>query len=274
MPENIFYIQSRAAFHKKLDHFLVASPGGLMQRRRMRMAADRVVAVGIFARIQQHANDLDMTILRSQGQRQMAVVTTRRRKEPMEVVDAPQSGRNRQIDPRLSLDQSLHRVHLAVQGCCVESAVGIRSTITEEIDQWKLQVAFARHTAGGDEHECFVQFGRLRASLENHLSDINNVRGELAVTNRIFGDELQQRWIIEVVPAFERDVLMHQLGMPLQISAQSCHVPGIDKIHGASKNGVFNSFMVGQIQLIGERGFFDMPFQARPSWEIRTRGQW
>ena len=46
-----------------------------MQRRRMRMAPDRVVAVWILARVQQQANDFDATKLRCQRECQMAVAT-------------------------------------------------------------------------------------------------------------------------------------------------------------------------------------------------------
>ena len=62
------------------------------------MASDRVVAVRIFTRIQQQSNDLNLPKLRRQGERQMTVVSVSVPKQPAEVVDLPQSGRDRQID--------------------------------------------------------------------------------------------------------------------------------------------------------------------------------
>ena len=50
VPENIFNIQSGASFDEEPNHVLIARPRGLMQRGRVGMAADRVVAVWIFAR--------------------------------------------------------------------------------------------------------------------------------------------------------------------------------------------------------------------------------
>src|ERR1700688_1034512 len=60
--------------------------------------------------------------------------------------------------------------------------------------------------------------------------------------------------------------------MLLQISAQSCHVPGIDKIYGPAKNRVLDAFLVRQIQLIRQRRFFNMPFQSCPAWKSGSAG--
>src|SRR6266481_1986020 len=70
LPHNILQIESRTAFDEKSDEFTMAGPSGLMQRCRMGMAPDRVISIGIFARVQQQANDLDMTKLRGQRERQ------------------------------------------------------------------------------------------------------------------------------------------------------------------------------------------------------------
>ena len=112
----------------------MAGPSGLMQRCRMGMSADRVVSVWIFARVKQQPNDFDMTKLRCQRERQGAILIVGIRKQPAGLLEASQSRRSRQIDPGAALDQSVHRFQLAVQGCCVESAVGICSVITKEID--------------------------------------------------------------------------------------------------------------------------------------------
>ena len=47
--------------------------------------------------------------------------------------------------------------------------------------------------------------------------------------------------------------------------SQSGDITGIKKLHGAAKCDVFNSLMVRQIELIGERGPFNMPFQFGPA---------
>ncbi len=70
----------------------------------MRVASTRVVAVWIFSRIEQQANDFDMSKLRCQRERQMAVVSTSVSNESAEVLDASQSCRDRQIDSSAAPD--------------------------------------------------------------------------------------------------------------------------------------------------------------------------
>ena len=54
---------------------------GLVQRRRVRMVAFGIVAVGILAGVEQQANDLGMSVLRSQGERAMARFGVRGREQ-------------------------------------------------------------------------------------------------------------------------------------------------------------------------------------------------
>ncbi len=57
--------------------------------------------------------------------------------------------------------------------------------------------------------------------------------------------------------------------MLLQITTQSGHVPCVNKTHGTAKNRVFDSFVMRHIQLIGQRRFFNMPFQSCPALKTR-----
>src|SRR5580700_4067496 len=70
---------------------------------------------------------------------------------------------------------------------------------------------------------------------------------------------------MKVVPTFECDVLIHQFRMLFQVRAQTGCVAGINEIYGAAKNRVFDSFMVREIQLIGERRLFDVLLKSRPA---------
>ena len=87
------------------------------------------------------------------------------------------------------------------------------------------------------------------------------------MANRILGDEFEQSWITKVVAALENDVLMHDIRMLLQVGPQSRYIACIEKIHGATKGGLFNSLIVPQIQTIGERWSFNVFFQPRPAWK-------
>ncbi len=63
LPESIFQVQVCTSFDEEADHVLVPCQGGLMQRSRMGMKPDRVVAGWIFAGIKQRSNDRNVTKL-------------------------------------------------------------------------------------------------------------------------------------------------------------------------------------------------------------------
>ena len=92
------------------------------------------------------------------------------------------------------------------------------------------------------------------------------------MANRILRHEFQQGWIPKVVPAFENDILMHETRMLFQLLAQTRGVPCIKEFHGAAKCCIFNSLLVRQIQSIGKRWFFNVPFQPRPARESILAG--
>ncbi len=58
---------------------------------------------------------------------------------------------------------------------------------------------------------------------------------------------------------------MHKLRMLIEVGTQPSHVTSIDEVHGATKCRVFNSLVMRQMQLIGERRFFNMRLQSRPA---------
>jgi len=53
VPENVFLIELGASFDEEMDEFFVAGSGCLMQRCCMGVATDGIVAVGIFAGVEQ-----------------------------------------------------------------------------------------------------------------------------------------------------------------------------------------------------------------------------
>ncbi len=98
------------------------------------MTADGIVAVWIFARVEQQANDLDVTGIRSQSEGQMARLGVSVREQAAGVLGASQSRRHRQIDASATLNQSVDRFALTVQGSCMDGGVGIGSGIAKKID--------------------------------------------------------------------------------------------------------------------------------------------
>src|SRR5216684_4303630 len=133
-PENVLQVQSCTAFDEEPDYFIMATLSRLVQRRCVGVAPNRVVSVWIFARVKQQSNDLDMTKIRCQSECQMAVLTASARKQPTGIFNASQGCCHRQVDSSAAPDQGVHCLELAVQGCRLHRAVGIRSVIAQQID--------------------------------------------------------------------------------------------------------------------------------------------
>ena len=110
-----------------------------------------------------------------------------------------------------------------------------------------MHATFARHAAGATSPSVsFSADWSFHARLENDLGDLDDIRRQRAMANRILSHEFQQRWIVKIVPAFKHDVLMHQLRMLLEVGAQTRYVAGIEQFHGAAKCGIFNPLMMRQ----------------------------
>src|SRR5260370_38350778 len=58
---------------------------------------------------------------------------------------------------------------------------------------------------------------------------------------------------------------MQKAGMLIQGHTQTIYVTCIDEFHSTAKCCIFNPLLVRQIQSIGERWFFNVPFQPRPA---------
>ena len=107
--------------------------------------------------------------------------------------------------------------------------------IAKQIDEWKLHAAFGHYTACCDKSERVVQRGLFRTGSENDLGYINDVVRQFAVADRIFGYELQQRWVVEVVAAFEDNAPMRQIWMLRQVGAQSTDIASIEKFDATTE---------------------------------------
>jgi hypothetical protein len=74
VPQKVFLVQPRVALNEQPDYSGVARPCCLVQRRRVRVAAHRVIPVRVFAGIQQQSNNLDVTELRSQRECKVTLI--------------------------------------------------------------------------------------------------------------------------------------------------------------------------------------------------------
>ena len=111
-----------------------------------------------------------------------------------------------------------------------------------------------------------------RARIQHNLCDGQDVLRQPAVSNRILCDELQQRWIAKVVAAFKRHVLARKFGMLLEVGAQTGLVARINEVNGVAEDGVFDPFVMRQVQSIGRNGLFNAPFETGPAGEAVPPG--
>ena len=73
VPNHVFQVEPRTAFHEQVNHRYVTGKGSLMERGGVRMGSGRVITVGIFSRVEHEAHDLDVTELCRQGEREVAI---------------------------------------------------------------------------------------------------------------------------------------------------------------------------------------------------------
>jgi hypothetical protein len=86
--------------------------------------------------------------------------------------------------------------------------------IAQEIDQWQLP----RHSKAD----------RSAPASRMTFGDRNNIAWQSAMTNRIFGNELQQRRVAKIVCTFENDPLTRQILMLFYVSPSSLEI----HVHG------------------------------------------
>jgi hypothetical protein len=197
----------------------------------------------------------------------MAILTIGRREQSPKVVDSTQRSRDRQIDSCATRYQCIYRVNLTMHGRRPQRALRIRSAITEQIDQIKLDPTLTNDTAGGHEHESFFNGRTLRTGIKNHLGYLDNIGRQTAMANRILRHELQQRGVPKVVSPLKDNMLMNQPGMLLEMRTQTRRIAGVKKLHRETKRRILNSFVMRQADLSSERWPLDMRLQSDPTRE-------
>ena len=84
--------------------------------------------------------------------------------------------------------------------------------------------------------------------------------------DRVFGDELEQRRLPEVIAALEHDAFVHEVRMAREMSAQSVEIAVVGENHGRAKLRVLDAGDVGAVELRALVAL-DVLLEARPSVE-------
>ena len=210
--------------------------GRLMQRCRVRMKSRGVVPVGVFTRVKKHANKVSVAELGSGRQGTVPVVNGCIGKQAQEMLHAPEGCRYGQCERGSAGDEGLCRGKLSVADGRLQCSIGPGTAGAEKIDQRNLHAAFARNPARRHKAQRLLQRESIRAGIDEHFGNLDDIFGQAAAPNGILGDELNQRGIAEIVVAFKDDPLPHQRHMPAQIGSQSFGIAGIDQVDGVAKD--------------------------------------
>ena len=68
LPKDVLYIGAGAVLKEQADNFDVAARSGLMEWGGMRMATDRIIAIGVFAGVEQQTDNFKMTEVGGEAQ--------------------------------------------------------------------------------------------------------------------------------------------------------------------------------------------------------------
>src|SRR5438045_2112140 len=131
-----------------MDHGFVTCCCGLMQRGGVGVSSGRVVPVGIFSRVEQRTDYVDVTELRGYCEGEVTVFRDRRFQKMLELGVFAESGGNGEIQFCAVPEQRSDGVVFVKDGGWADGGAGVCSVLAEQIDEWDLHLAFTRNAAG------------------------------------------------------------------------------------------------------------------------------
>jgi hypothetical protein len=242
-------IETGPSLHEQPDHVEVSGQSRLVQGRRVRVGAHRIISVRILSRIEQQPDDVRMAMLGRERKRQMSLVGSGREHGRARRIDLTCRRGGNQIETSAPTDERCHRLPLTVSESRLHGTVWIGTEVAQQIDEWHLHPAFAWHAAGTYKAQRHIDRVRIGsgAGIENGMSHLDDVGREAVVAHRILRNELQKRRLAEVVAPIEHHPLVNQAGMTVEMAAQALHVTVIEKVDGSTKSNVPDALVMGSI---------------------------
>ena len=197
----------------------------LMQRRRVRVVALRVVPVGILSGVEQHADDVHVTVLRGQSERPMAVLAGRTGEQLTRLVETAQSGgRGDVVYARAAADERLGRVaetkrqrrHQGRRPRAGAFRFERGAEIDEHVDERRLHACLRRRRA---RHE----HAQRRAFAAIHVRKSVDLGAGLQ-QHRRDGHGIGRRFLTVAFDAVRRDVVQQGIGRQAGWHARSRHL--------------------------------------------------
>jgi len=152
----VLRIHPGTALNQKPNHLLMPSQSRLVQRRRMSMPSQRIVAIRIFSQIQQRTHNLRMTKLRSHRKRQPPIIRRRCLEQKTKRINPIKRSRYHHIHPCPMVDQRQHRIVFIKDRSWPNRFVRIRSMLAKQRNQLALHTAFASHATRSNQHQRLI----------------------------------------------------------------------------------------------------------------------
>ncbi len=175
----------------------------------------------------------------------MPILGESRREQVFESANAAGCRRSGEIDSGTALNQPVHCNEFSVRERRQHRRIGIRTIRTKQGNQGKHFALLSWDLSRADKPQGFVHtrsifFGPGIKKDSGNLDDI--VRHRI-VADRVFRDELQQRWIAEIFSFGKEHMLMHESRVVAQMRLQTNGIPGVNELHSLEKCRVFDSLV-------------------------------
>ena len=227
------------------DHIRMARQCGLMQRRRMPVRAIGVIPVRVLARSQQHRDNVRMTALGRQGQREVAVSGRCLCQQSRGVQAEP--GGHRKAHLRAMRKQCPGGGELPMSERREHGARWIGPVRAEERDQFALIPTLAHNAARADQ----PQRGRdalgrgWRVRVQDRSGHVGDVVRHMPMPNRVLSDELQKARVLEVPLAGQVGRGLCQLWVCRQQIRETRHIARIHAGDSLAKDRVPDPLVQG-----------------------------
>jgi hypothetical protein len=203
----------------------------------MRMALRRVVSIRVFSPVDEHPDDLGLTVLSGERQGTVPILCTRRRKALSSDFRPSYRSGDREIDVRASPQQRDDRLGFVVSERGQNRWIRVGSAIAEQVDEWNLYAAFAWHFSRTDQpkHRVDAAFVCAGAGIEDDLDDVDDVRRQSSMANGVLRCKFQQRRIADVACGLETDPLTNDIRMACEMRAQPIDITRVEQVDCSTK---------------------------------------
>src|ERR1700691_1923756 len=129
---------------------------------------------------------------------------------PEKLFRLSQSRENCQIRLRTQPDPLIARFEFSMKNSRLKRGIRVGAVCAQDLEERYLYLAFAGHTARCNQAQGVVDRSVFRPRFEDGHRNIDNIRTQGAMPDRVLCNEFQQAGIAEVVAALEKNALVNE----------------------------------------------------------------